>query len=124
MEENKDEQNLVPEADTEKAAEVSVTETVKEAVTETVPETEEDDFAEELLEMEHEEADNEIIEGLGESINKQVALEIEPLVPEEASGADDGSGSDGGNGRQYGKRPGCGQPDTENPRARDSDYAA
>ena len=106
MEENKDEQNLVPEADTEKAAEVSVTETVKEAVTETVSETEEDDFAEELLEMEHEEADNEIIEGLGESINKQVALEIEPLVPEEASGAPDGPGSEDGNGEEKEEKKG------------------
>ena len=100
MEENKDELTTVSEEGTEEAVKEAVTETVPEtateAVTEKVPETEEDDFAEELLEMEHEEADNEIIEGLGESINKQVALEIEPLVPEEPSDAPGGSGSDGG----------------------------
>lgn len=102
MEENKDELIHVPETDTEETAAekvTEVTETVTEAVTETatdlVPEPEEDDFADELLEMEHEEADNEIIEGLGESINKQVALEIDPLVPEEPAGGPDGSGSNG-----------------------------
>lgn len=106
MEENKDELIPVPETDTVETAAEKVTEAVKETVTEAVTETaaltetvketvsevEEDDFADELLEMEHEEADNEIIEGLGESINKQVALEIDPLVPEEPAGGPDGSG--------------------------------
>ncbi|MBR4344830.1 MAG: LCP family protein [Lachnospiraceae bacterium] len=43
---------------------------------------ENDDFAEEIDEIEHESEENELIEGLGESINKQVALEIDPLVPD------------------------------------------
>lgn len=41
-----------------------------------------EDFAEELEEMEHEAEDNELIKTLGESINKQVELELEPLVPD------------------------------------------
>ena len=45
-------------------------------------ETSTDDFAEEIEAMEHEEEDNEIIKGLGDSINKQVAMDIEPLLPE------------------------------------------
>jgi len=40
------------------------------------------DFAEELDEMEHEAEDNELIKSLGDSINKQVEMEMEPLVPE------------------------------------------
>ena len=90
MEENKEE--LIPLSEAEEAAkETEQTPTDKPLVQEN---PEEDDFAEELLEMEHEEADNEIIEGLGESINKQVALEIDPLVPEGPSGDPDGPKGD------------------------------
>ena len=53
-----------------------------EKETPTEEETAGDDFAEEMEAMEHDARDDEIIEGLGDSINKQVAMDIEPLLPE------------------------------------------
>ena len=42
-----------------------------------------EEFADELAEIEHEAEDNELIKNLGDSINKQVEMEIGELVPEE-----------------------------------------
>ena len=89
MEENKDE--LVPvEKETDTMDDTAVVSQGKNDIAEQNELESENDFADELLEMEHEEADNAIIEGLGDSINRQVELEMAPLVPDGPSDAPEG----------------------------------
>lgn len=89
MEENKDELVSV-EKETDTMDDTAAVSQEKNDIADQSEFESESDFADELLEMEHEEADNAIIEGLGDSINRQVELEMTPLVPDGPSDAPEG----------------------------------
>ncbi len=102
-------------ADTDEMTEPAGPEQVEGTVSE--PEEEIDDFAEDIAEMENEEADMEMVEAIGDSIVQQVNSEIEnSLIMMPAGVTDDGgpaldtTGQDDGDGEDDGEDDGHEKP--------------